>query len=95
MNEIKENAANHKNEAELSDYPVKILKKRAFDSREIVAGDCIGMTEELRAPLFAMARISGLCAHRLEELSSHKRKLIRPAFKNACSLHNYTPLDER
>lgn len=58
-------------------------------------GDCIGMTRELYTPLFAMSRISGFCAHRLEELSCEKRKLIRPAFKNVCSKKEYVALNKR
>ncbi len=58
-------------------------------------GDCIGITRELYTPLFAMSRISGLCAHRLEELSCKKRKLIRPAFKNVCPKKEYVAFNER
>lgn len=42
--------------------------------------DCMGIPEPLYTPLFAMARASGWCAHRLEELVSGKR-IIRPGYK--------------
>ena len=42
--------------------------------------DCLGLPQPLYTPLFAMARVSGWCAHRMEELISGKR-IIRPAYK--------------
>jgi citrate synthase len=38
------------------------------------------LPEEVYTPLFAMARIAGWCAHRIEELINGK-KIIRPAYK--------------
>jgi len=43
--------------------------------------DCLDFPKELYTPLFAMARIVGWCAHRIEELTSGNR-IIRPAYKN-------------
>lgn len=40
----------------------------------------LGIPEELFTPMFAISRISGWCAHRLEELVN-KGKIIRPAYK--------------
>ena len=40
----------------------------------------LGIPEELYTPIFAIARISGWSAHRLEELVN-KGKIIRPAYK--------------
>lgn len=48
----------------------------------------------LYTPLFAMARIVGWCAHRMEELNSSKR-IIRPAFQNVSTPGNYIPMSER
>jgi citrate synthase len=45
-------------------------------------------------PMFAMARIAGWCAHRLEELVSAKR-IIRPAYKTLAEEAPYIPLQER
>ena len=40
----------------------------------------LGIPQELFTPLFAIARIPGWCAHRLEELMNAS-KIIRPAYK--------------
>ena len=45
-------------------------------------------------PMFAMARIAGWSAHRLEELISAKR-IIRPAYKTLAEEARYIPLNER
>lgn len=49
---------------------------------------------ELYTPIFAIARIAGWSAHRLEELTN-AGKIIRPAYKNIASEQIYTPLDRR
>ena len=49
---------------------------------------------ELYTPLFAISRVVGWAAHRLEELSSGS-KLIRPAYKSVSPLQSYVPLAER
>jgi citrate synthase len=56
---------------------------------------CIGIPKELYTPLFAMARISGWCAHRMEELTFSAKRIIRPAFKNVYGRKEYIPMDER
>jgi citrate synthase len=56
--------------------------------------DCLGIPREVYIPLFAMARIAGWCAHRLEELIS-SRKIIRPAYKNVVGTLRYLPMAER
>jgi len=56
---------------------------------------CIGIPKELYTPLFAMARIAGWCAHRIEELTFGAKRIIRPAFRNVCSRQDYVPLSER
>lgn len=56
--------------------------------------DCLGIPREVYTPLFAMARIAGWCAHRLEELIS-SRKIIRPAYRNVAGSLRYLPLVER
>lgn len=56
---------------------------------------CIGVPKELYTPLFAMARIAGWCAHRIEELTFSAKRIIRPAFKNVYGTREYCPLDER
>jgi citrate synthase len=56
---------------------------------------CIGIPKELYTPLFAMARISGWCAHRIEELTFSAKRIIRPAFKNVYGPKEYIPLEMR
>ena len=54
----------------------------------------MGISEELFTPLFAMARISGWCAHRIEELLTGG-KIIRPAYKPFGKTRTYMSLEER
>ncbi len=49
---------------------------------------------ELYTPIFAMARISGWSAHRMEELSNNG-KIIRPAYKTLCTDCEYIPIKDR
>ncbi|MFA9380549.1 MAG: citrate/2-methylcitrate synthase [Acetanaerobacterium sp.] len=54
----------------------------------------LGIPPELFTPLFAVARIGGWCAHRIEELTTCKR-IIRPAYKAIDRDRPYLPLSER
>ena len=54
----------------------------------------MNIAEELFTPLFAVARISGWCAHRIEELLTGGR-IIRPAYKPYGKPRTYIPLDDR
>lgn len=54
----------------------------------------LGLPEELFTPLFAIARMAGWSAHRLEELSSGG-KIIRPAYKNVIKHAKYVPMKQR
>ena len=49
---------------------------------------------EMYTPLFAVARISGWCAHRIEQIINDGR-IYRPAFKSIVTHKNYVPLAER
>ena len=49
---------------------------------------------ELYTPIFAIARISGWSAHRIEELIN-SGKIIRPAYMNVSARKPYTPIGER
>lgn len=49
---------------------------------------------ELFTPLFAMARIAGWSAHRLEEIVN-SGKIIRPAYKGVARARKYVPLNTR
>lgn len=54
----------------------------------------LGLPVELYTPIFAIARISGWSAHRLEELIN-AGKIIRPAYKNVAKHKPYVSMDER
>ncbi len=54
----------------------------------------LGIPTELFTPVFALARISGWCAHILEEILSGGR-IIRPAYKNVTKPRSYLPLAQR
>lgn len=56
--------------------------------------ECLKIPKELYTPLFAISRIAGWSAHRLEELISGKR-IIRPAYKSVEPDRGYTPLNDR
>ena len=54
----------------------------------------LGLPVELYTPIFAIARIAGWSAHRIEELIN-SNKIIRPAYKAIDEPKAYTPLSER
>ncbi len=54
----------------------------------------LGIPEELYTPLFAISRISGWCAHRLEEIVN-AGKIIRPAYRYVGHHREYEPIDKR
>ncbi len=55
---------------------------------------CLNIPAELYTPMFAIARMPGWCAHRIEELM-YGGKIIRPAYKGVCSGSDYVPIAER
>lgn len=52
------------------------------------------LPEELFTPMFAIARIVGWSAHRMEELANNS-KIIRPAYMAVSDTHDYVPMDKR
>jgi len=56
---------------------------------------CLDIPQELYTPLFAVARVSGWCTHRIEELTFSAKRIIRPAFKNVYGKFDYVPLKTR
>ncbi len=54
----------------------------------------LGIPEELYTPLFAVARIAGWSAHRIEEIVS-ANKIIRPAYKSLVTPQEYHSRGER
>ncbi len=56
--------------------------------------EMLGLPMELYTPLFAVARIAGWSAHRMEELSGGG-KLIRPRFECVEEHRSYVPMEKR
>jgi citrate synthase len=56
---------------------------------------CIDVPKELFTPIFAIARMAGWCAHRLEEVTFSSRRIIRPAYKNVFGKIDYEFLEKR
>ena len=54
----------------------------------------LGIPRELFTPLFAVARMSGWCAHRLEEIQT-SRRIMRPAYRPLSQKREYTKLADR
>lgn len=85
----------------------RLAKEVITEERRIYKGVCanvdfysgfvyrmLGLPYELYTPIFAIARIAGWSAHRIEELIN-SNKIIRPAYKAIAPLTNYTDLIER
>ncbi|MFT3982957.1 MAG: citrate/2-methylcitrate synthase [Lachnospiraceae bacterium] len=85
----------------------KLAPKVIADERQIYKGVCcnvdfysgfvyqmLDLPKELYTPIFAIARIAGWSAHRLEELANNG-KIIRPAYKPIIPDENYIPIDSR
>ncbi len=85
----------------------RIAKEVIADKRKIYKGvspnvdfysgfvySMLGLPDELYTPLFAVARIAGWSAHRIEELIN-ANKIIRPAYKSVAVEQPYVPIGER
>ena len=94
-------------EFELYDTVERLAPKEIAKRRPIYKGVCsnvdfysgfvynmLDLPPELYTPLFACARIAGWSAHRIEELSNNG-KIIRPAFKSAQPIRDYTQMEDR
>ena len=55
---------------------------------------CLNLPRELFTPIFAVARIAGWCAHRVEEIVSGGR-IIRPAYRSITRSRPYLAMKER
>lgn len=56
--------------------------------------EMLGIPMDLFTPLFAIARVVGLCAHIMEEIVNNNR-IIRPAYRNVGESKRYIPLGMR
>lgn len=54
----------------------------------------LGLPLEMFTPIFAIARVPGWCAHRIEEIVC-AGKIIRPAYKSVAPRREYVPLSKR
>jgi citrate synthase len=54
----------------------------------------LGLPLELYTPIFAISRIAGWSAHRLEELIN-AGKIIRPSYKSVLPIKKYIPMEKR
>lgn len=54
----------------------------------------LNLPPELYTPMFAVARIAGWCAHRIEEIANNG-KIIRPAYKSISKRTDYIDLKNR
>jgi citrate synthase len=54
----------------------------------------LNLPNELYTPIFAVSRIAGWSAHRIEEIQN-AGKIIRPAYISVKDDRNYIPLSER
>ncbi|SHH97643.1 citrate/2-methylcitrate synthase [Clostridium grantii] len=81
----------------------KEIFKEQRDGKDICANvdlysgfvyEMLNIPRELYTPLFATARISGWCAHRIEQIISETR-IIRPAYENVAIEQDYTELNNR
>ena len=54
----------------------------------------LDIPKELYTPIFAIARVVGWCAHRIEEVITGG-KIIRPAYKSVSHKTEYVPIDDR
>lgn len=54
----------------------------------------LGIPEEIYTPIFAVARVAGWSAHRIEEIVS-SGKIIRPAYVSIAEDREYVPLSRR
>ncbi|GHU68629.1 citrate synthase [Bacteroidia bacterium] len=79
-------------------YRFKGSKKRVSSNIDFYSGfvyEMIGLPQEIYTPLFAMARIVGWTAHRIEELNFKSKRIIRPAYRNILDEQQYVSVKER
>ncbi len=94
-------------EAHLYDAVARITPKLMTSERKMYKPVCpnidfysgfaynmLNIPDELFTPLFAIARIAGWSAHRIEELTC-TNKIIRPAYKSVAENADYTSLKDR
>lgn len=94
-------------EYELYTSIAKLAPKVIAHERKIYKGVCpnvdfysgfaysmLGLPIELYTPIFAIARVAGWSAHRMEELAG-RGKIMRPSYKSVQDHLPYIPMDQR
>jgi citrate synthase len=79
-------------------YNFKGEKKRVSSNIDFYSGfvyELIGLPQEIYTPLFAMSRIVGWMAHRIEELNFKSKRIIRPAYRNILGEQPYVSINNR
>ncbi len=74
------------------------VNKRVCANVDFYSGfvyDMIGLPVQVFTPLFAMSRITGWTAHRIEELNFDSKRIIRPAYKNVAEERPFVPMKDR
>ena len=87
---LKETIKDWKDQQELDKYLNKMLKKEAYDKKGLI----YGIGHAVYTPLFALSRVAGWTAHRIEELNFTSKRIIRPAYKNVREKMDYKPLNK-
>jgi citrate synthase len=80
------------------DFKGNKVNKRVCANVDFYSGfvyEMIGLPPEVYTPLFAMSRIAGWVAHRIEELNFDSKRIIRPAYKNVNTPKNFVPMNKR
>jgi len=81
----------------------EVLYEKKGDGKKICANvdlysgfvySMLNIPRELYTPLFAVSRIAGWSAHRIEEIVAGGR-IYRPAYKSVCEERTYIPMDRR
>ncbi len=81
----------------------QVLSEKLGDRKKICANvdfysgfvySMLNIPRELYTPLFAISRIAGWSAHRIEEIVAGGR-IYRPAYKNVSELREYLPMEKR
>ena len=73
-------------------YNYKGSNKKVSANIDFYSGftyEILGLPKEIYIPLFAMARIAGWAAHRIEELNFQGRRIIRPGYRNILDEQRY------
>jgi len=87
--------------SKVADIAVKVIEdtkgRKVCPNVDFYSGfvyEMMGIPQELFTPVFAMSRVSGWAAHRIEEII--QGKLIRPAYVSSLKKTNkYTPISKR